>query len=586
MIDVPDRRRSSAAIAPRARLWLVHLARWALLVVIVLAIRERHERFIADERARQSLTASIEQVRRALPEAASFGSSNEQGGVVVQGEEDNPIGFVVQTAPLSDDVIGYSGPNNVLLAFDTDSRLVGLTLLSSGDTPSHVKTVQEDDEFFESFIGKTWDELKSLDQLDAVSGATLTSAAMAEGVVRRVGGARPSLRFPEPMALADAETLFPDANTIERDSLSGAWRVLNTQGETLGLLLRTSPYSDNRIGYGGPTDGLLALDAAGERVVGIGIKHTYDTPQYVEDVTLDWTFMHRFDGLTLEEFAALTVGAGADVEGVSGATMTSQVLIENLVDAAKRFRQEVRGEESEGSGATARSGWWRDVRVAARDIGTAIVVVISLVIAFTNLRGNAWLRRTWQVVLIVYLGFINVDLLSQALFVGWAQNGIAWQTAPGLVLLAVAALAVPLTTKTQLYCHHLCPHGAAQELLRNRLPWRLHVPKWIERVLSLVPAALLTFVVAVALGHWSFDLTGIEPFDAYALRAAGVATIVVAIVGLIASLFVPMAYCRYGCPTGAVLGYLRRNRRSGQIGIQDGLAAALALAAAVVAWGG
>ncbi len=580
MIDAPDRLRSSAAIAPRARSWLVHLARWALLVVIVLAIRERHARFIADERARRSLTASIEQVRDVLPDAASFGSANEQGGVVVEGEDGRPIGFVVQTAPLSDDIIGYSGPNNVLLAFDTNARLVGLNLLSSGDTPSHVKTVQKDGKFFQAFVGKSWDELKALDDLDAVSGATLTSAAMAEGIVRRVGGARPSLRFPEPMTLADAQTLFPDASTIEQ--AQKAWRVLDAKGETLGLLIRSSPDSDNRIGYGGPTDGLLALDAAGEHVVGIGIKQTYDTPQYVEDVTLDWTFMHRFDGLTVEEFAALTVGAGADVEGVSGATMTSQVLVENLVEAAKRFREG----SDQSLAATKGSASSSNVRFAARDVGTAIVVLCSLVIAFTNLRGRTWLRRAWQVVLIVYLGFINVDLLSQALFVGWAQNEIAWQTAPGLVLLAVAALIVPLTTKTQLYCHHLCPHGAAQELLRNRLPWQLHLPKWLERALSLVPAALLILVVAVALGHWSFDLTGIEPFDAYALRAAGAATIIVAIAGLVASLFVPMAYCRYGCPTGAVLGYLRRNRRSGQIGIQDGLAAALALAAAIVAWGG
>ena len=52
-------------------------------------------------------------------------------------------------------------------------------------------------------------------------------------------------------------------------------------------------------------------------------------------------------------------------------------------------------------------------------------------------------------------------------------------------------------------------------------------------------------------------------------------------VGLVASLFVPMAYCRYGCPTGALLGYLRYNRRSDRLGAGDGVAA-LCLAVAVV----
>jgi len=28
------------------------------------------------------------------------------------------------------------------------------------------------------------------------------------------------------------------------------------------------------------------------------------------------------------------------------------------------------------------------------------------------------------------------------------------------------------------------------------------------------------------------------------------------VAGLVASLFIPMAYCRFGCPTGAVLDYI------------------------------
>ena len=53
------------------------------------------------------------------------------------------------------------------------------------------------------------------------------------------------------------------------------------------------------------------------------------------------------------------------------------------------------------------------------------------------------------------------------------------------------------------------------------------------------------------------SLVDIEPFDAWVFRVAGWATITVAIVGLVASLFVPMAYCRYGCPTGALLKFLQ-----------------------------
>ena len=45
----------------------------------------------------------------------------------------------------------------------------------------------------------------------------------------------------------------------------------------------------------------------------------------------------------------------------------------------------------------------------------------------------------------------------------------------------------------------------------------------------------------------------LEPFDAYVWEVAGGITIAIALISLVASAFVPMAYCRYGCPTGAVL---------------------------------
>jgi hypothetical protein len=88
-------------------------------------------------------------------------------------------------------------------------------------------------------------------------------------------------------------------------------------------------------------------------------------------------------------------------------------------------------------------------------------------------------------------------------------------------------------------------------------------------------------VVFVAVSNLPFNLVNIEPFDAYSWRAAAWPTTAVAIVGLIASLFVPMAYCRYGCPTGAVLEYLRRHGRSDRLTRADWFAAAC-LAAAVL----
>jgi polyferredoxin len=78
----------------------------------------------------------------------------------------------------------------------------------------------------------------------------------------------------------------------------------------------------------------------------------------------------------------------------------------------------------------------------------------------------------------------------------------------------------------------------------------------------MLPAGLLLWCLLVAMLNLPFSLVDIEPFDAWVFRVAAWSTIAIAVVGLSASLFVPMAYCRFGCPTGALLQHLRYNSRS------------------------
>jgi polyferredoxin len=263
----------------------------------------------------------------------------------------------------------------------------------------------------------------------------------------------------------------------------------------------------------------------------------------------------------------------AEVEGVSGATMTSLAVAEGLVRAADEHREAT---------ALAAGSSRASLSLKRHDFGAAVTILAGLVIGLTRLRSKKTARLALRLVLIAYLGLTTGTLLSQAMVVGWAQNGIPWRSAPGLVLLSAAAFLVPLVSRRNIYCSHLCPHGAAQQLLRRRLPWRLRLGRRTARLLTLLPALLLAWCVAVPLLALPFSLIDIEPFDAWVFRVAGWATIAIAIVGLSASLFVPMAYCRYGCPTGALLNFVRRRPRSERWTPRDWLAVGLAVLAAGV----
>ena len=529
-----------ATQAPRR---LVDLGRLAVLTAIVVLIGDAHEEFLAQQAAqRQPLT--LEQAKPFFPKA--HGLKVEDGSLQIFDAEEALLGRLAQTAPQSDTSIGFSGSTNVLLAFDLNETVVGLEILESGDTKEHMDAVLETD-FLANFKGRTTEELGKGITVEGVSGATLTSMAITEGIAARFGGTRSSLRFPKPISLEEAQAQWPETVSLAPSKTHlHLLDAFDANGSLLGHLAHTSPTADNLIGYQGPTDSLLALDR-NNTLTGLSIRSSFDNQPYVGYLPQEYSFLAAFEGRTLDQLADMNLTAEG-VEGVSGATMTSMAVAEGIVKTARSIREANSESEEESFG---KSLVWR-----LRDTGSLAVIAFAFLVAFTGLRKSKVARRGLQLALILYLGFVNGDLLSQALLVGWAQNGVPWHLAPSLVLLALAALLVPITTRKQFYCHHLCPHGAAQEILKKATGRKVRLPAKLTKALEAIPFLLLALVVAAAIGHFSFSLVNLEPFDAYLFRIAGWITLTIAVVGLVASAFVPMAYCRFGCPTGAMLNLL------------------------------
>lgn len=547
---------------------LVHAIRVSLFVAIILLV---HAKFaVGTHHATSESAVQIRDVRGLLANVVSLGEVNADGSRSLLGADGEHVGYAFQTSPNCDHIIGFSGPTNMLLVFTPDDRIAGVKILSSGDTREHLQEVSENSTFLASFDGQSRSDIAKGERVDAVSGATLTSLAIRESIILRLSGVNSSLRFPEPVEISAVQTLFSNAHQITLRDRSSRLDVFS-DGILVGYVLRSSPAIDNIVGYQGPTDSILGMDLE-DQVIGIAVGKSYDNEPYVSYVRDDDYFRRTFNGRSLDEVAVADLQA-MQVEGVSGATMTSLAVADGAIAAAK---ERVKSNAVVNPGQIPR---WLGVH----DMITGLVVAAAILIGFTSLRANKHLRIAFQLILIGYVGLTAGNLLSQAMIAGWAIHGVPWRNAAGLAMLAVAAFACPIFTKRNIYCSHLCPHGAVQQLIKRRIGYQVTLSPITIRLLKLVPGLLLLWCLIVVLVGLSFSLIDVEPFDAYLFPIAGWSTLIVALVGIFASLFVPMAYCRFGCPTGMLLEFLRYNGKSDRWTVRDWVATAY-LGLAVAIW--
>ncbi|MEI8383190.1 MAG: FMN-binding protein [Planctomycetota bacterium] len=509
---------------------------------------------------------SLNDVRTFFPDAHRLSPLDERAFCAVWNSQGERLGNVLATSPNSDNIIGYSGASNLLAAIDPQGRVVGVKILWSGDTPAHVRDVERHNSFWRQFVGWAPDA-EPLPKIDGVSGSTLTSLAMTEAVERRLRGHNSSRRFPQPMALDEVRTFFPRAAEFKEDPVRSAWfLVLDNAGLPLGYVVRTAPASDNVRGYKGPTESMVAVAIDRQTILGVRLRTSFDTPDYVDRVRDDVEFLALLANHRVDDWPAINF-RDAGIEGVSGATQTSFAVAEGL---RRRFRAD------ESMPSTVPGSLF-----STRNLCVAIIAIGGLIVSVSRLRSSRRFLTLWHIIAVAVLGIWFGDLLSLATFAGWGRHGIPFRASPGIVLLAVVALVMPWGSRRNVYCQHICPHGIVQGWLGRFRNCHVAVPERWRTWLGRVPAVLLVFGFLIAVAIPSFDLTMLEPFDAWVLKGAAIVSAVIAVAGLAASIVVSQAYCRFGCPTGALLKFIGSGGRHDRFSLRDTVAGLLLVAVGV-----
>jgi len=557
--------------SPRVSAWLVKGWRLAALLLAALLLQR------TTPLTESALTRlGLDDAKAFFPDAKRLKSGPNQT-LLVQDEHGNRLGRLVTTAPDADSILGYAGPSNVLVALDIHEKIIGTRILSSEDTPEHVDALRKQPAFEKSF--KEWrPTTQPTPKLEAYAGSTLTAYAIAESIQKRLSGNYVSLRFATPLSLKEVQSVgFPDATSFEPNVPRLGWNLVRGPNRAhLGYVVRSSPSADEVIGYAGPSETLIAVESDGLRLRQVLLRTTYDTEEYVSRIKdqepdpQGRTFFKDLTRWSTREWAEFDFRKG-ELDTVAGATLTSYAIAKGL---QTRFGDDAHGGRREKQDA------WQKLRTGA----LWCFLVGALLMTFTSWHGRPIVRTVWQILLVGGLGLWLGQLLSLSLFAGWARHGIPWAQAPALLFLGAVALLVPWGARRQLYCHHVCPHGAAQELLGGFKRLHVAVPTRWHAWLGKLPAIALAGAFLAALLWPRWNIGQIEPFDAWILGIGVAIPLTLAVVGLLASVAVPQAYCKYGCPTGALFKFVRSANQAETWGRRDTWAAGILAVGAVVAF--
>ncbi len=351
------------------------------------------------------------------------------------------------------------------------------------------------------------------------------------------------------ISLEEAKELFPEATALVRKD-DAIYEVKN--GESLlGLIMKSAPYSEEISGFMGPTPLLIGLapDFKIQKVVALKNE---ETPPFFERV--------KSNGL-LDAWNGLLPSQVADkqVDVISGATFSSKGVIGSMqarMAAVKLEQDAAQAPSPEAAPAPTPTDW----RHLLADAVFLILLIVSLVAFFRPSligKGRIWLLLASIIVLAIWQGRI----LSMAQFTVWLVNGIPVAAQWAILLLFLFSILLPIIVGKAYYCAWLCPMGATQVLLGelNKKHKLKLSPKLLQWLQMLRTAILFGGLLAIAIGL-TFDFADFEAFTIFHPQTAPVVALVIGLLSLLLSIWLPRPWCRFLCPLGELLEILRRKK--------------------------
>ena len=318
------------------------------------------------------------------------------------------------------------------------------------------------------------------------------------------------------------------------------------------FVVSTKPLAKDVQGYGGPVP--LKIHIKDGRVAAVEAEPNAESPDFFNRAK---ELLNEWQNKSVDE--AVT----EEVDAVSGATFSSKAIIANMQRGLAYAKQRGQWDEDGSVGALGTSAppivGGEDGSVGALETGASPIVALVVVLLgavvplFYN---NRRLHLVQLAVNVVVLGLWTGTFVSYTLFLrifagGVSLSAIGAFAAPLLML--IVALIYPLAGRSGHYCANICPFGSAQELAGKLSRRKLRITPRVLKLLSVLRNLLWGVLMALLLTGTCTAWIDYELFTAFLYSSASVWVTVLAALFLVLSVWVPRPYCRFVCPTGALI---------------------------------
>ena len=315
------------------------------------------------------------------------------------------------------------------------------------------------------------------------------------------------------------------------------------------FVVNTKPLAKDVQGYGGPVP--LKIHIKDGRVAAVEAEPNAESPDFFNRAK---ELLNHWQNKSVDEALA------EEVDAVSGATFSSKAIIANMQRGLAYAKLHGQWGEDGSVGALGTSaspiegGSAGALETSAPPIVALIVVLLGAVVPlFYN---NRRLHLVQLAVNVVVLGLWTGTFVSYTLFLRIFAGGVSLSTIGALaapLLMLIVALIYPLAGRSGHYCANICPFGSAQELAGKLSRRKLRITPRVLKLLSVLRNLLWGVLMALLLTGTCTAWIDYELFTAFLYSSASVWVIVLAALFLVLSVWVPRPYCRFVCPTGALI---------------------------------